>query len=182
MCLRPGSPGRADRKGTQMNRTRSIAAAGLAAVLVTAGLAASTGGAASASGCAGGPSIVGAWRMSIDPDPNPNGDPPPFASRVAFARGGVVTDTTSRFPPGYVGASGGVGAWKQCNRKATFTFERFLYDVNGFAAIQRVQGTATVSYDGKTQAGPATATLLAVDGQTVLSSFGVQASGTRMTP
>ncbi len=39
-----------------------------------------------------------------------------------------------------------------------------------------------MSYDGKTQAGPATATLLAVDGQTVLSSFGVQASGTRMTP
>jgi hypothetical protein len=164
-----------------MNRTRTIAAAGLAATLGLAGLAASTAGTAAASGCAG-PSIVGAWRMSIDPDPNPNGDPPPFASRIAFAKGGVVTDAASRFPPGYVGGSGGVGAWKQCNRKVTFTFERFLYDVNGFAAIQRVQGTATVSYDGKTQAGPATATLLAVDGQTVLASFGIQASGTRMTP
>jgi hypothetical protein len=164
-----------------MNRTRAITAAGVTAALVATGLAASTAGVASASSCAG-PSIVGAWRMTIDPDPNPGGDPPPFVSRIAYARGGVVNEAASKYPPGFTGGTAGVGAWKQCKGKATFTFERFLYDANGLAGIQRVRGTTTVSADGKTQAGPATATILAPDGQTVLMSFGVHASGTRMAP
>jgi len=52
----------------------------------------------------------------------------------------------------------------------------------GFAAIQRVQGSVTVAADGQTQGGPATVTLLAPDGQTVLTSFAVQSSGPRMQP
>jgi len=163
-----------------MNRTRTVAtaAAGLL-VLSTAVVVASS---ASASNGGQGGSIVGAWRMTIDPRPNPAGDPPPFASRIAFAKGGVVTEAVSSVPPGYTSASNGVGAWTQSGSVATFTFEKFLFNGGTFAAIQRVRGTATVSGDGSTQAGPATATILATDGTTVLRSFVVDASGTRMTP
>lgn len=163
-----------------MTRTRTALTAGLAgAALLTGALASS----AAASGPPTNyPSIAGAWRMTIDPLPNPGGDPPPFVSRIAFAQGGVVTESASKFPPGYVGGSSGIGAWKQYRDRVTFTFERFLYDANGFAAIQRVEGTARVGANGQMQRGPATATLLAPDGQTVLVSFGVQSSGTRLKP
>jgi hypothetical protein len=164
-----------------MHRTRIVIASGLAATLAATGIVATSAGASSSTSCSG-KSIVGAWRMTIDPDPNPNGDPPPFATRISFARGGVVTEAASSLPPGFTSGSAGVGAWKQCNNTVTFTFERFLNNANGFAAIQRVEGKATVSSTGQTQAGPATATLLAPDGQTVLASFGVEASGTRLRP
>ncbi len=167
-------------------RTRTFLVSGLVAATVLTGVVATS---AAASGpdspSKGHPehgSIVGAWRMTIDPVPNPGGDPPPFTTRIAFARGGVVTESASKYPPGFVGGTSGIGAWTQDHDKVTFTFEKFLYSANGFAAIQRVQGSVIVAADGQTQGGPATATLLAPDGQTVLSSFGVQSSGTRMQP
>jgi hypothetical protein len=126
--------------------------------------------------------IVGAWRMTIDPLPNPGGDPPAFPSRISFARGGVVAGVASKVPPGFTAASADVGAWSQRGRTATFTFEHFLFNASGFAGVQRVTARMTVSKDGTTQSGSATATVLGADGTTVLSSFQVAASGTRMTP
>jgi hypothetical protein len=164
-----------------MTRTHAIVATGAAATLAVTGVVATSADATSNSRC-GGKSVVGAWRMTIDPKPNPGGDPPPFPTRISFARGGVITEATSSSPPGYTGASTGIGAWKQCKDTVTFTFERFLNKDGALAAIQRIQGKATVGYTGQSQSGPATATLLSPDGQTVLASFGVHASGTRMTP
>ncbi|MCU0266585.1 MAG: hypothetical protein MUC45_10835 [Actinomycetia bacterium] len=163
-----------------MTRTRTTLAVGLAGAVLLTGVVASSAAASGTSTTY--LSVAGAWRMTIDPLPNPGGDPPPFVSRIAFAHGGVVTESASKYPPGFVAGSAGIGAWKQHRDRVTFTFERFLYDANGFAAIQRVEGHATVGAKGQTQGGPATATLLAPDGQTVLASFGVQSSGTRLKP
>lgn len=162
-----------------MNHTRTAVIAAAGALLISSAVVVSS---ASASNDGQGGSIVGAWRMTIDPRPNPAGDPPPFTSRIAFAKGGVVTEAVSTVPPGFSSASNGVGAWSQSGSVATFTFEKFLFSNGAFVAIQRVRGTATVSDDGTTQAGPATATLLGTDGSTVIRSFVVDASGTRMTP
>ena len=154
----------------------SVAVAGLLAATASTSTAAHAGP-NNASG-----TIVGSWRMTIDPLPNPGGDPPAFPSRISFSRGGVVAGTASRFPPGFTSASSDVGAWSQAGDTATFTFEHFLYNANGFAGIQRVTATTSVSEDGNTQTGSATATVLATDGTTILSSFRVAATGTRMAP
>ena len=154
----------------------AVAVAGLLAATVV------TTSAANAGPHNGSGTIVGAWRMTIDPLPNPGGDPPAFPSRISFARGGVVSGIASKFPPGFTSASSDVGAWSQDGDTATFVFEHFLYNANGFAAIQRVTATTVVTDDGDRQTGTATATVLAPDGVTVLSSFRVTATGTRMAP
>ena len=164
-----------------MKRTVTMTVGGLAVAGLLAAMIATTEAAHASSNNAAG-TIVGSWRMSIDPLPNPGGDPPPFPSRVAFSRGGVLVGTASKFPPGFTSGSADVGAWSQDGDTARFQFERFLYNANGFAGIQRVTATATVSADGETLAGPATATVLATDGTTVVASFQVAASGTRMAP
>jgi len=164
-----------------VKRNRTVALSGVAVAGVLAAALVTTGAADARTDDAT-RTVVGSWRMTIDPLPSPAGDPPAFPSFISFSRGGVVTGSSGRFPPGYTSGSVDIGAWSQTGDRTTFVFERFLSDAKGLAAIQRVTATTTVSADGHSQAGSATATVLAPDGTTVRLRFQVAASGTRMVP
>lgn len=162
-----------------MNRTRALTAVATASTLALTGVVIASSSTASATEQQG-PTIVGAWRMTIDPA----GPPPPFVSRIAFSEGGVVTDTVPQAPPvaGATSATPGLGAWSQKGRTVTFTFERFLSSAGVYVALQRVTGTATVSQDGQTQAGPATTAFFAPNGTPLGAPLSVEASGSRLNP
>jgi hypothetical protein len=163
-----------------MNRSRTALAVTVTGALVVGTLAIASG--AASAGPNGGPTIIGTWQMSIDPN-GPSAPPPAFRTRIAFSEGGVLTETAGQAPPvnGATIAGTGLGAWEQHGRTVRFVFEKYLFAGSGAVAVQRVEGTAEVSSDGSTQSGPATATFRALDG-TVLSTLPVWAEGTRMTP
>lgn len=166
-----------------MNRTRAVSlGVALPAVVLGAALAV-----VPAQGSQGATPIVGTWRMSIDPRPNPAGDPPAFPSLVSFVRGGTMVDAVSSVPVparklGATVAGNGLGAWRQKGRTVEFAFDRFLTDGTGvMVARQHVEGTLRVSKGGATQAGPATATFFTPDGS-VVAVVPIDASGSRMLP
>lgn len=79
--------------------------------------------------------------------------------------------------------SPGLGAWTQRGAVVTFRFQRFFTRDGVLVARQLLVGTTTVSKDGTTQSGPATATFFAPDGTTPMGApVKIEASGTRMRP
>lgn len=137
-------------------------------------------------------SIVGTWRMTIDPN-GPTVAPPAFPSLVQFHADGTLTDSVSSAPavplwnrpPGHAqpnGATSGQGSWYRHGDTIVFTFERFLTIDGAFVARQHVDGQTTVSDDGMSQSGPASATFFDTSGNPIGSAVPIDASGTRLLP
>jgi hypothetical protein len=136
--------------------------------------------------------IVGTWRMWIDPN-GPTTPPPAFPSLVQFHADGTLTDSVSSAPavplwnkpPGQQqpnGATSGLGSWYRQGDTIHFSFERFL-TINGvFVAKQHVDGTTSVSDDGMSQSGPASATFFDTNGNAIGQPVPIDASGTRLVP
>jgi len=167
-----------------LSRTLSLAAA--AGVVALGGLAVPSSAMplpAGSSASAVSTPIVGTWRMSIDPD----GPPPAFPSLISFNLGQTIDEAVSSIPPamaqlGADDVSSGLGAWRRSGRSVAFTFEKFFTDGGVLVARQTVTGTTTVSPDGSTQSGPATAAFYAPDGTQIGPTLTVQATGTRLVP
>jgi hypothetical protein len=176
-----------------MSRTRALTVGLTTATVVlgsaTLAISANAQGPSHASEAHPDRSIVGTWQMTIDPLPNPGGDPPPFPSLVQFAEGGTMTDSVSSVPAspalvalGANGATSGLGAWQRRGHTITFRFERFITDNGKYVARQLVTGTTTVSKDGKSQGGPVTATFYDTKGAPLGPPAQINAEGTRLLP
>ncbi len=133
-------------------------------------------------------SIVGTWRMWIDPN-GPTTPPPAFPSLVQFHADGTLTDSVSSAPSGPAlaslqpnGATSGLGSWYRKGDTIYFSFERFITHDGVFVAKQHVDGTTTVSDDGMSQSGPASATFFDTANNAIGQPVPIAASGTRLMP
>jgi hypothetical protein len=165
-----------------MNRTRAlIVGATLPAALAGAVLAMSP-----ATGSEGVKPVVGAWNLTVDPRPNPAGDPPAFPSLIRFNRGGTLTESVSGVPGpaiGLLGANGagsGLGAWATHGDEVTLVFERFLYKNGAFAGKQHVEASGTADDDSVTLA--AVATFFNPAGTQVGVPVALDVTGARLAP
>jgi hypothetical protein len=183
---------------TSMRRTRALIAAAIS-LLVVSSLA--WVGSASADDRPATPqssyrsavhSIVGTWRMTIDPN-GPTAPPSAFPSLVQFHADGTLTDSVSSAPvvplwnkpptqPQPNGATSGLGSWYRQGDTIYFSFERFLTIDGVFVARQHVDGKTTVSDDGMSQSGPASATFLDTHDNQIGLPVPIDASGQRLLP
>lgn len=125
--------------------------AGLFALAMTIALVLAPGSIASAQSqqTASGRGLEGTWRVEVTLRDCNTGAPlgSPFRSLITFARGGTVSETTSRFSPAVRGP--GHGIWKQL-QGSTFssTLEAFLYSPAGiWIGWQRLTQTLEIGDD-----------------------------------
>lgn len=122
-------------------------------------------------------SITGTWKVTVELEPNPSGDQPPFESILSFDKARTVSETTSRAP-----SSAGLGAWQRVG-ESTFRFvvEKYRFDSTGAyvgktVITERVQLTGPDSYVGSAHVKVLT------PGNVVVAQFGSESRGVRMAP
>lgn len=136
-------------------------------------------GGASATTTAAAPphSIVGAWRVTVDPQPTPGGDQPPFESILTFDKAQTVSEATSR-----AAASAGLGAWQRTGEDTfRFVFEKYRFDSTG-AYIGKTVVTEDVQLTGRNSYVGSAVTKIVTPANVVVAQFGSESSGVRITP
>lgn len=90
-------------------------------------------------------SLKGVWTVTVDPLPNPGGDPPPFESTLAFGGAHVVNEITSRMDT----VSAGLGTWERTG-KGTYRSHwlKYRFDSTG-AYIGKTVVTEDITVLGK---------------------------------
>ncbi|MCP6759721.1 MAG: hypothetical protein NHB32_13360 [Fischerella sp. CENA71] len=68
--------------------------------------------------------IIGTWRVRVDVDPNPIGDPPIFYGYTTFNEGGTLIESSSY---SLEGSRSGHGVWKKIGKNEfKAVFEKFI--------------------------------------------------------
>ncbi len=86
--------------------------------------------------------ITGTWRVLVDPQPNPAGDPPPFYVYITFNREGTLIQSSS---DALEGSRPGHGIWMRTSKnEVRFAFEKFI----DFNLITQQQGISVFRVEG----------------------------------
>jgi hypothetical protein len=133
-------------------------------------------------------SLKGTWQVSVDPQPTPGGDQPPFESTISFGQAQDVVEATSKSPtpPGAAGAfdmSTGLGSWVKTGPSTyRFVVQKYRFDATG-AYIGKTVISEDVTLTGPSvYTGEAVTRIYGLAGDAPTAQFTSKSQGTRLAP